>query len=82
MALSAPELIREAIDALTRADAAHLEHLAQEAPAVAWPVEGQQRRTALAERRALGRLLLLTERNLRLLGGDPSVSGSYGPKRN
>lgn len=82
MALSAPELIRQAIDALMRADTARLESLAQQAPFVARPVEGPERRSAMAERRALGRLLSLTQRNLRLLGCDVADPGPYVLRRN
>jgi hypothetical protein len=81
MSLSAPELIREAIDALMRADAARLELLAQQLPVLAPPVGGRERNAAMAEQRALGRLLSLTRRNLRLLGCGPSGSGPYGAGR-
>jgi hypothetical protein len=81
MALSAPELIREAIDALMRADAAHLERLAEQAPAVASPVSDRERNAAMAEQRALGRLLSLTRRNLRVLGCVPSGRGPHGEGR-
>jgi hypothetical protein len=78
MSLSAPELIREAIDALMRADTARLENLAQHAPALAFPTGGSERRTVLAEQRAFRRLLELTRHNLRLLGSRPSGTGPYG----
>lgn len=78
MASTAPELIREAIDALMRADAPRLERLAQQVCTLAVPVGEGQRKTALAEQRALARLLSLTRRNLRLLGGDPASSRPYG----
>ncbi|HTW46814.1 MAG TPA: hypothetical protein VMD92_02635 [Acidobacteriaceae bacterium] len=78
MALSAPELIREAMDALMHADAARLERLAQQAPALALPVSGRERNLAMAEQRAFGRLLELTRRNLRLLGSNSAGPGSYG----
>jgi hypothetical protein len=81
MALTAPELIREAIAALMRADAAELERLAQQASALAPPVSDGERKTALAEQRALGHLLSLTRRNLRLLGCDSGGRGPYGVGR-
>jgi len=77
VALSAPEVIREAIDALARADAARLEFLAQQAPQLAAPIDDCERHAAEAERRALGRLLVLTQRNLRLLGRNAEPAGRY-----
>lgn len=79
MAVSAPELIREAIAALARADAARLEFLAQQMPNA--PVDDRERKAAMAERRALGRLLLFTQRNLRLLGRNPEPAGCYRVER-
>jgi hypothetical protein len=73
-----PELIREARDALVRADAACLERLAQQVPALPGPAGGREWRTAMAELRAFGRLLTLTRHNLRLLGRDPARPGSHG----
>jgi hypothetical protein len=81
MALSAPELIREAMDALMRADASRLERLAQLVPAISPPATDRELKTAIVEQRALGRLLWLTRRNLRLLGCDPGSQGPYGMGR-
>jgi hypothetical protein len=81
MAFSGPEMIREAIDALMRADAARLECLAQQAPGLACPVNERERRAALAEQRTLGRLLSLTRRNLRLLRYGRSETEPCSPGR-
>jgi hypothetical protein len=78
MSLSAPELIREARNALMRADAACLERLAQQVPSLPSPAGGREWRTAIAEQRTFGRFLTLTRHNLRLLGRDPARPGSHG----
>jgi hypothetical protein len=81
MALSAPELIREARDALMCADAARLERLAQQVPALPGTGGAGEWRAAMAEQRAFGRLLSLTRRNLRLLGRDSARRDPYGRGR-
>jgi hypothetical protein len=82
VALSVTELIREARDALMRADALRLESLALQVPALSGPAGACEWGTAMAEQRAFERLLSLTRHNLRLLGRDPARPGPYGPRRN
>jgi hypothetical protein len=81
MALRAQDLIDEAIDALVRADTARLEELSRQAPAMARRMSDRERCAAMGQHRALGRLIGLTQRNLKLLGRDPSGAGGYGPRR-
>lgn len=81
MALSAPELIREAVDALARADAARLELLAQQALQLTAPMDNRERHAAMAEQRILGRLLVFTRHNLRLLGRNPAPPSLYSAGR-
>jgi hypothetical protein len=77
---SALELIGEAIDALTQADAARLERLAQQAHESPLPSTELQKLELERKHRALAHLLTLTRRNLRLLGKIPPDSGSYGER--
>jgi hypothetical protein len=71
--VSASALLEAGIAALSRADAPLLERLAAQASDAVVPEEEQ---TAVREQyRALGLLLMLTRRNLRLLRGE---HGGYG----
>jgi hypothetical protein len=63
----AGELLGAGIHALAQADAAQLERLAESARFVTEPVTVEERRVAQERLRALGYLIHLTQRNLRLL---------------
>ncbi|MGB6132048.1 MAG: hypothetical protein WBG54_09715 [Acidobacteriaceae bacterium] len=77
--MGAAELLARSIAALARSDAAALEQLAQAALSAEVPSGEHERRVALAQHRALGQLLTLTRRNLRLLRGE--YAGGYGAPR-
>jgi len=81
MAVSALELISEAIDALTHADAARLQRLAQEAHEAEMPHPAPELRLVAERRRTLERLLALTRRNLQLLGWPGRQASGYGEAR-
>ena len=67
--ISTVELLSAGILALTHADAAQLEGLAEAAPGVR-PIEtADERRIAEQRLRTLGALIALSRRNLRLLRG-------------
>lgn len=80
-------VMREGIRALARADAPRLTELAKQVEAgggMRAPETEAGREEALRLRRALGRLLALTRRNLRLLrvaGGAGGVGTDYGVRR-
>lgn len=63
------ELVRAGIDALSHADAEQLEVLAAEARGPSLPETTQEQKLAQERLRALGHLIALTRRNLRLLRG-------------
>jgi len=67
-ARSVSAVLREAIGALARADASALERLAAEAARATPEAEGQS--AAREPYAALGLLLVLTRRNIRLLRGE------------
>jgi hypothetical protein len=71
------ELLGAGIDALAHADAARLECLAEAAHGASMPATAEERGMAEERRRALGYLIRLTRRNLRLLRG--AGRGGYGP---
>ncbi len=73
---SALVVLREAIAALARADAPRLEQLAAEAQRVT--MTASDHATAREQYAALGLLLTLTRRNLRLLRGERHGSYSRG----
>jgi len=77
--VSAVELLGAAIHALTRADAATLEGLAEAARGARGPETAEERRMARERMRTMGYLITLTRRNLRLLRG--AGCGGYGPLR-
>ncbi len=81
MAVSALELIGEAIEALTRADAARLRRLAEEAQQAEIPRAEPELRFVVERQKTLARLLALTRRNLRLLRGSGRDPGGYGAAR-
>lgn len=81
MAVSALELMSEAIDALMRADAARLRRLAEQVPAIPQTVADLERESVRGKRRALVTLLAMTRRNLRLLRRNPERPEEYGPGR-
>lgn len=74
------ETIREGIGALTRVDSGRLEQLASQAGDTRPPISESERRTAAGEYRALGRLVELTSRNLRLLGREAGSPDEYGAR--
>jgi len=69
--VSAPAVLRRAVTALARGDGAELERLAALAEGAVLPSEEQK--AAREEYAALGLLLALTRRNLRLLRGEQST---------
>jgi hypothetical protein len=75
------EIFTEAIDGLVRADALRLAGLAEAAQAIAGPATERERMEAIRLQRVLGRLLVLTRRNLRLLGSGHGVAGGYRLER-
>lgn len=77
--MGAAELLAQGIAALARSDAAALEQLAAAAPAAEVPSGERECRAARTQHRALGHLLTLTRRNLRLLRGYDA--GGYGALR-
>lgn len=81
MAVSALELMSEAIDALMRADAARLRQLAEQIPAIPQPVAALERESMRGKRRALVSLLAMTRRNLRILRRNSERPQEYGPGR-
>ena len=81
MTTSAIDLVRDGMDALMRADAASLERLAVRAGAVQLPAGEAERRILAGERRTFLRLLDLTGRNIRLLGGVAGARSDYGEPR-
>jgi hypothetical protein len=81
METSALRLIGEAIDALTRADAARLEHLQTEMPRARRPASAEERQAVAGKRLALLHLLALTSRNLRVLRAPGHSADAYGTER-
>ncbi len=77
--MTAAELLAQGIAALAHSDAAKLEQLAQAAEAMEVPGSGAERASLRSQHRALGKLLALTRRNLRVLRGD--YAGAYGAPR-
>jgi hypothetical protein len=80
MAISAGDMIGEAIDALVRADAERLEYWAQQAPGIASRMTEEERRAAIRQHCVLGKLIERTRRNLRLLGCAMAGPDGYGPR--
>ena len=81
MAVTALELMSEAIDALMRTDAARLRRLAEQVPNLALPpYADRELESVRGKRRALVALLAMTRRNLRLLRGNPDRTEEYGPR--
>jgi hypothetical protein len=81
VASSVLEVISEGIDALMRADSEHLARLASQSGEMRPPANEAERRMAAGRYRALRRLLELTRRNIRLLGGVAGSTGEYGVRR-
>lgn len=79
--MTAGDLLRAALDALARADAEELARLTDAVGAAALPRTPEERRAVVERRRALGRLLHLTRRNLWLLRGDYRRPCGYGAPR-
>lgn len=77
--MGAAEILAQGIAALARSDAAVLEQLTAAAPHAELPAGERERRAARAQHRALGQLLTLTRRNLRLLRGE--YAGGYAALR-
>lgn len=71
----AVELVDRGIAALAAADADRLQQLAEEARHAEWPSTAEGWQTVRGRAETLGRLLILTERNLRILGRSSAVSG-------
>jgi hypothetical protein len=69
-----PEILTEAIDGLVRVDALRLAVLVDVARQSAVPARERERMEAVRLHRVLGRLLVLTRRNLRLLGSARGVA--------
>ena len=75
------EVISEGIDALMRADSERLAQLASQSGEMRPPANEAERKMAVGQYRALRRLLELTGRNIRLLGGVAGFTGEYGARR-
>jgi hypothetical protein len=71
------EVLMEAIEGLVRADALRLAGLVAAARESAGPATERERMEAVRLHRAFGRLLVLTRRNLRLLGSARELADTY-----
>lgn len=76
MAESIAEWAGAGVEALARVDAARLEQLAEAARGAASPRSTSERQEAEQGLQALARLLVLTRRHLRMLGG--AGTAAYG----
>jgi hypothetical protein len=64
-----------------RADSERLARLASQGGEMRRPTSEAERRVAASRYRALRRLLELTRRNIRLLGGAAGSNGEYGARQ-
>ena len=76
--MTAAELLSAGLEALARADAEELARLAEAARETPVPATPAEQRIVLQRYRALGKLLRLTRRNLRLLRGEYGEPFGYG----
>lgn len=76
--MEAREALERGINALMRSDAEELARLVELAPGARWPEAGPERQAVQERQRTLGKLLALTRRNQRLLGGEGGAWAGYG----